>query len=102
VVLAAGTGNFDAERLAERVRRAVEGLQMRARGTEVRITTSIGVASLSELTSSDDPVTSLLAMADSRMYGAKGSGRNKVCAAYTTPEDATGPGTVPGTVSPQT
>jgi two-component system, cell cycle response regulator len=100
VVLAAGSGNFDAERLAERVRRAVEGLQMSARGNEVRITTSIGVALLSELTSNEDPVTALLALADSRMYGAKGSGRNKVCAAYMPPEEETSPGSVPGTVPP--
>jgi two-component system cell cycle response regulator len=95
VVLAAGAGNFDAERLAERVRRAVEGLHLSARGHEVRITTSIGVASLSELAAADEPVATLLAMADSRMYGAKESGRNKVCAAYIAPEESTHPGTVP-------
>jgi diguanylate cyclase (GGDEF)-like protein len=100
VVLAAGAGNFDAERLAERVRRAVEGLHMSARGHEVRITTSIGVASLSELSPNEDPVTTLLAMADSRMYGAKESGRNKVCAAFIPPQEAANPGAVPGTVPP--
>lgn len=101
VVLAAGAGNFDAERLAERVRRAVEGLHLSARGREVRITTSIGVASLSELDASEEPVGTLLSMADSRMYGAKGSGKNKVCAAYIPPpEEATNPGTAPGTVPP--
>jgi len=100
VVLAAGGGSFDAQRLAERVRRAVEGLLMSARGHEVRITTSIGVASLSELTSDEEPVAALLAMADSRMYGAKESGRNKVCAAHIPPEEAANQCSVPGTVPP--
>jgi diguanylate cyclase (GGDEF)-like protein len=77
VVLAAGTTLRDAAHLAERVRRAVEGLHMSARGHDVRITTSIGVASLSELAASDDPGTALLAMADARMYEAKSTGGNR-------------------------
>jgi two-component system cell cycle response regulator len=78
VVLAAGTDRADAGQLAERIRRAVEGLCMSARGREVRITTSIGVASLAELSTGDEPVETLLAMADERMYGAKAAGKNKV------------------------
>jgi two-component system cell cycle response regulator len=78
VVLAIGTDRADALRLAERVRRAVEGLHMSARGREVQITTSIGVASLVELAASDEPVTALLVIADERMYGAKASGGNRV------------------------
>ena len=82
VVLAVGTDAADAVQLAERIRRAVEGLHMSARGREVRITTSIGVASLAEVGASDDePVAALLAMADARMYEAKASGGNRVCAA---------------------
>jgi two-component system cell cycle response regulator len=100
VVLAAGACTFDAERLAERVRRAVEGLHMSARGHEVRITSSIGVASFSELSSDEDPVTALLALADSRMYGAKESGRNKVCAAFIPPREATNSCAAPGRVPP--
>ena len=84
VVLAVGPDHTDAERLAERVRRAVEGLNMSAEGHEVRLTTSIGVASLAELEVGVEPVTALLAMADSRMYGAKASGKNQVCVACTT------------------
>jgi two-component system cell cycle response regulator len=94
VVLAAGTSPFDAERLGERVRRAVEGLLMSAQGREVGITTSIGVASLSELATDEEPVAGLLAMADARMYGAKESGKNKVCAAFVVPEAPTTPTTV--------
>jgi diguanylate cyclase (GGDEF)-like protein len=81
VVLAAGTGRADAGQLAERVRLAVEGLHLSARGQKLQITTSIGVASLTEVAESDDPVAALLSVADARMYGAKASGRNQVCSA---------------------
>jgi two-component system cell cycle response regulator len=89
VVLVSGTDRADAIRLAERVRRAVEGLRMGARGREVAITTSIGVASLAELAASDEPVTALVAMADARMHGAKASGGNRVFADCVTPPAAT-------------
>ncbi|HEX3344914.1 MAG TPA: GGDEF domain-containing protein [Polyangiaceae bacterium] len=78
VVLAVGTDRVDARQLAERVRRAVEGLRMSARGRDVRITASIGVASLGELGANDDPAA-LLATADGRMYRAKETGKNRVC-----------------------
>ena len=79
VVVAAGTAPGDAEQLAERVRRAVERLHMSARGREVHITASIGVASLAELDRSDEPVAALFVLADERMHAAKASGRNRVC-----------------------
>jgi diguanylate cyclase (GGDEF)-like protein len=85
VVLAAGTDPADAGHLAERIRRAVEGLHLSAGGREVRITTSIGVASLTELSASDEPVATLFAIADARMYGAKASGKNRVCTKSTSP-----------------
>jgi len=88
VVLAVGPDHIDAEQLAERVRRAVERLDMSAEGHVVRLTTSIGVASLAELAAGVEPVAALLALADSRMYGAKASGKNKVCAAGTTPTES--------------
>jgi len=79
VALAVGTDHSSATGLAERVRRGVEGLRMSARGLEVFITTSIGVASLAEVAGTDDPSSALLAMADARMYVAKASGGNRVC-----------------------
>jgi diguanylate cyclase (GGDEF)-like protein len=79
VVLATGTDTVDTLALAERVRRAVEGLNLSARGHEVRMTASIGVAALVEVVDSDDPAAALLALADSRMYRAKASGKNRVC-----------------------
>ena len=72
---------------AERVRRGVEALHMSARGHEVRITTSIGVASLGELAANTEPAA-LLALADARMYSAKASGRNKVSTACAPTEAA--------------
>ncbi len=91
VVLATGTDRGDAGQLAERIRCAVEGLQVSAQGREVKITTSIGVASLTELTSEDEPVRTLLAMADARMYVAKASGRNKVCTSSVLAGDSSSP-----------
>jgi PleD family two-component response regulator len=52
---------------------------MSARGHEVRLTAGVGVASLTELESSEDPVANLLAFADARMYRAKTSGRSRMC-----------------------
>jgi len=81
VVVATGMDRADAGHLAERIRCAVEELHLSAGGRELRITTSIGVASLTELTANDEPVATLIAVADARMYDAKASGRNKVCTA---------------------
>jgi diguanylate cyclase (GGDEF)-like protein len=79
VVLAVGTDGHHAEQLAERIRRTVEGLHLSARGHDVRITASIGIATLAEVDASEEPVTALLALADARMYCAKKSGKNRVC-----------------------
>jgi diguanylate cyclase (GGDEF)-like protein len=79
VVLTVGTAGADASELAERIRRAVEGLKMAAGLREVGVTASIGVASFSEIEASGEPVGALLALADARMYAAKASGKNRVC-----------------------
>ncbi len=78
VVLAVGTASEGAGPLAERVRRTVEDQPMSARGRDVRITASIGLASLAEIEGDDDPVGALIALADTRMYGAKVEGKNRV------------------------
>jgi diguanylate cyclase (GGDEF)-like protein len=77
-VILAQADSAEAERLAERVRRAVEGLQLGAGAEAVPITVSIGAASLSELQPTDDP-TAWLEAADRRAYRAKAAGRNRVC-----------------------
>jgi two-component system cell cycle response regulator len=88
VVLVLGTARSDVMRLAERVRRAVEGLHMSARGGKVPITTSIGVAFLAEVTETDEPGVALIATADARMYEAKASGGNSVCMADQPPRQS--------------
>jgi diguanylate cyclase (GGDEF)-like protein len=86
VVIAAGAAGDEAWMLAERVLRAVAGLQMAARGGTVHITASIGMASLGEVPpSSDDAVRDLLGLADERMYEAKATGRNRVCTSTVPP-----------------
>jgi diguanylate cyclase (GGDEF)-like protein len=79
VVVASGSGGDEAGELAGRVLRAVEGLHVAARGGTLRITASIGMASLAEVASSDEPVHAILSLADERMYAAKARGGNRVC-----------------------
>ncbi|MGH7434561.1 MAG: diguanylate cyclase [Polyangiaceae bacterium] len=79
VILAAPADGDEAARLAERVRRAVELLELGARGETVRITVSIGAAVLAEVLPAEDAPAALLELADRRMYLAKTSGRNRVC-----------------------
>jgi diguanylate cyclase (GGDEF)-like protein len=79
VVIASGADGDEAARLAERVRRSVGALPLGARGESVRITVSVGAATLCEVTPAEDPTAALLELADQRMYMAKTSGRNRVC-----------------------
>jgi diguanylate cyclase (GGDEF)-like protein len=85
VIVAVGTAGAEAGPLAERVRLGVEGLQIGVRGGEVRITASIGGASLSEIDVLDEPIAALFALADARMYEAKALGKNRVCTLGATP-----------------
>ncbi len=89
VILATGADGAEAAQLAERVRRAVEGLHLSVRGESVPITLSIGAASLSELGSTEEAIAALLELADTRMYRAKASGRNRVCFGFLGPRVAT-------------
>jgi diguanylate cyclase (GGDEF)-like protein len=81
VVLVRSTVLSDAGKLAERVRTTVERLQVTTTGGAVlTVTTSIGVASLSELPP-EAGATELIATADARLYRAKVDGRNRICSA---------------------
>jgi len=83
VLLLPQTIEGDATRIAERLRRFVEGMQIpideRPDAPLVKVTISIGVTAMAE----DEPreLTDLLAAADSALYQAKQAGRNRVAAA---------------------
>jgi diguanylate cyclase (GGDEF)-like protein len=82
LIVATAVGGIEsAAHLAERVRRSVEELDLAMCGEEVRLTLSIGIASLSELTAIEHPISALMALSDERLYRAKASGRNCVFAA---------------------
>ena len=61
---------------AERLRQAVEEVEIRFRGQRLKVTISLGVASFPE--DSDDP-DELIDLADKALYEAKRRGRNQVC-----------------------
>ena len=77
VILARSTELSDATRLAERVRAAIAGVEVPADGTPLRVSASIGVASLAELRLDEKPAA-LLAVADRRLATAKAGGRDRV------------------------
>lgn len=85
VVVTRGTALAEARVVAERLRRAVEESPIElpaAAGAEpvrLSVTASLGVAALSECAAKEKPA--LLQLADERLYRAKQSGRNRVCAA---------------------
>lgn len=64
--------------VAERVRESVEEMAFKAGDKELKVTTSVGVATLNR--SSDDDMKALLKHADNALYRAKENGRNKVVA----------------------
>ena len=64
---------------AERVRRAVEFLDVTYESTRIKATISVGAASISQMGDGATP-EALLALADERLYRAKDSGRNRVSA----------------------
>jgi len=66
----------DAQLVAERVRRGVEEYDFAlGGGLRLRATASLGVAA-----ANGDGAQGLVARADAALYGAKTSGRNRVCA----------------------
>jgi diguanylate cyclase (GGDEF)-like protein len=83
VLLLAQTSESDACRVAERLRAYVEGLAVpvddRSTAPCVRLTISVGVTAMASGASHE--LTDLLAAADSALYSAKQTGRNKVAVA---------------------
>jgi diguanylate cyclase (GGDEF)-like protein len=80
VILARSTGRTDATRLAERIRKTVEELEVPTGQHVVKCTVSIGLAPLSDVGEHGGP-NEILSLADERLYRAKNSGRNRVIAA---------------------
>jgi diguanylate cyclase (GGDEF)-like protein len=62
--------------IAERLRKQVSAVTLRAADALVTVTVSIGVAELGRY---GDELFGLLASADAAVYRAKGAGRNQVC-----------------------
>ena len=79
VILARSTGKTEAIRLAERIREAIAGLDVPLTDRSIKVTMSMGVASLPDVAPDGGP-NELIALADGRLYRAKAEGKNRVCA----------------------
>jgi diguanylate cyclase (GGDEF)-like protein len=78
VVSSPYTNRLAAIVLAERLRKAVESLEIQFEGNTIPITISIGIAMQPQ---DSDDLDTLMAAADERLYMAKNAGRNRFCAA---------------------
>jgi two-component system cell cycle response regulator len=78
VVCSPYTNRLAAIVLAERLRKAVESLEIQYEGNHIPVTISIGIALQPQ---DGDALETLLGAADERLYIAKNNGRNRFCAA---------------------
>jgi two-component system, cell cycle response regulator len=78
VILARSTGKTEAVRLADRIRQAISDLEIPLADRSLRVTASVGVASLQDVAPEGGP-NELLALADARLYRAKADGKDRVC-----------------------
>lgn len=74
-VLLAGTDMYEAVQIAEKLRLAVQAIEVPINDTILHVTISVGVA---EAGASCPDTSTLLAQADAAMYHAKSNGRNQV------------------------
>jgi two-component system cell cycle response regulator len=84
VAILKGASHEDAVRFAERVRKGIEDLQIPFGSGTLTARVSVGVALLREVSEpagGEGRGAELLALADKRLYQAKGAGRNRVVAA---------------------
>ncbi len=78
VVLARGIEQDNAVRFAERIRGAVERLEIPNEKTLLKVTVSAGVSSVAEIAEGARNPEALFRLADERLYAAKSAGRNRV------------------------
>jgi len=76
VAILPNTDKEGAFKFAEKLRKIVEKTKFMYKNTRINVTVSGGVASRNEVNSHEE----LLRLADERLYKAKRSGRNKICA----------------------
>jgi two-component system cell cycle response regulator len=88
-VISRGTDAAEAQALAERLRRAVEGHAFSYEGKAIAVTISVGVARVPR--AGIGTPAEFVALADETMYAAKRSGRNRVCCAGESPPRPPGP-----------
>ena len=79
IVVLRGVGVSGAKQLAERLRVLIENTHVPFGGVEIRVTASLGVASLACCREGRN-IHQLVGTADERLYRAKASGRNRVSA----------------------
>lgn len=87
VILLSGIGVVNAKSIAERLRRSAAADPIAVETGSIRLTVSLGVATLEN---SDGSLAEMLAAADEALYSAKRGGRNKVVVARKL-RSATGP-----------
>ena len=88
VILLPHTDAAGAVIVAERLRTAIETLELDWNGTTVRVTASIGAATLTPPTpdgTARDTAAQLIERADTALYAAKHAGRNRVASAHEEP-----------------
>ena len=76
VAILPNTDKIGAYKFAEKLRSIIEKTKFMYKKTRIKVTVSGGVASREETSSMDET----LKLADNRLYTAKKSGRNRVCA----------------------
>ncbi len=76
VAILPNTDKEGAYKFAEKLRQIIEKTKFMYKNTRIKVTVSAGVASRNEVSSKEE----LLKKADERLYLAKRSGRNRVCA----------------------
>lgn len=79
VVLVRGISHTNVGRFAERLRGAVERLEIVHVETALKVTISAGYSSIDEFADADRSPDTMMRVADERLYRAKTDGRNRVC-----------------------